>query len=304
MTAPSSILEGIDRGFWDEVVRGDFAVPTGQALGDLTVDLVHLLGSPDPYDRDKLALPTLATWVRRGVFDDLLPGLGDGMCDQLQVGLGERNTDTLFGRTFAVLVVAAVVERDNEARLLHPDAVRRWTDRVLAWWVSERDLRGHVPGKGWGNAVGHAADFIVAVARSRHLRGEELSVLLDATGERLASTTRHLVNGEEDRLAYAAMTVLHREQVPGDLVADWLAQLTKLGDRGHTDPARANTVRFLRAMFVQLAVGVRAMPWHADPQHYAARPRSRDVLLGEVLGALRAFDPGYLAHPEPDQDQM
>jgi Protein of unknown function (DUF2785) len=288
-------LESIDRAFWDEVVRRDFEVPAGHDLSDLAVELVHLLGSPDPYDRDKLALPTLATWVHRGVFDDLLPGLGDGMCDQLQVGLGERNTDSLFGRTFAVLVVAAVVERDNEAHLLHPDAVRRWTDRVLAWWVAERDLRGHVPGKGWGNAVGHGADFVVAVARSRHLRGEELSVLLDAVGDRLAATSRHLVNGEEDRLAYAAMTVLHREQVPADLLADWLAQLSKLAERGHTDPARANTVRFLRALFVQLAAGVRPMPWHADPQHYAERPRTRDVLLGEVLGALRSFDPGYLA---------
>ena len=288
-------LDRIDRPFWDEVVRSDFEVPAGHDLSDLAVELVHLLGSPDPYDRDKLALPTLATWVHRGVFDDLLPGLGDGMCDLLQIGLGERNTDSLFGRTFAVLVVAAVVERDNVALLLHPDAVRRWTDRVLAWWVAERDLRGHVPGKGWGNAVGHGADFVVAVARSRHLRGEELGVLLDAVGDRLAATARHLVNGEEDRLAYAAMTVLHREQVPADLLADWLSQLTKLAERGHTDPARANTVRFLRALFVQLAAGVRAMPWHADPQHYAQRPRTRDALLGEVLGALRAFDPGYLA---------
>jgi len=83
--------------------------------------------------------------------------------------------------------------------------------------------------------------------------------------------------------------------VPADLLADWLAQLSKLAERGHTDPARANTVRFLRALFVQLAAGVRPMPWHADPQHYAERPRTRDVLLGEVLGALRSFDPGYLA---------
>ena len=34
-----------------------------------------MLGSPDPQMRDGLAYPTLATWVDRGVYDDLIMGL-------------------------------------------------------------------------------------------------------------------------------------------------------------------------------------------------------------------------------------
>ena len=38
-----------------------------------------MLGSTDPEVRDGTAYPALATWIDRGVYDDLLAGLGDGM---------------------------------------------------------------------------------------------------------------------------------------------------------------------------------------------------------------------------------
>ena len=44
---------------------------------------------PRPELRDGIAYPVLATWVDRGVYDDLLVGLGDGMVAGLAVGLGE-----------------------------------------------------------------------------------------------------------------------------------------------------------------------------------------------------------------------
>ena len=48
-----------------------------------------MLGSTRPEVRDGTAFPALATWIDRGVYDDLLAGLGDGMVAGLSVGLGE-----------------------------------------------------------------------------------------------------------------------------------------------------------------------------------------------------------------------
>ncbi len=58
-----------------------------------------MLGSPDPEQRDGIAYPALATWIDRGVYDDLLVGLGDGMAAGLTVGLGEDGTDSVFRRS-------------------------------------------------------------------------------------------------------------------------------------------------------------------------------------------------------------
>ncbi len=101
----------MEAAFWDRVVADGHKLPTDLPLADLTAELTTMLGSADPYQRDAIAFPTLATWVSGGVYDDLLEGLGDGMTAGLAVGIGEDGTDTVFRRSFSALVLAVVLER-------------------------------------------------------------------------------------------------------------------------------------------------------------------------------------------------
>ena len=63
----------------------------------------------------------LCTWIERGVYDDLLPGLGDGIATGLLTGIGERGTDSVFRRSFSALVVAEVIDRDTQQAAGDPD---------------------------------------------------------------------------------------------------------------------------------------------------------------------------------------
>ena len=173
------------RGYWSQVRAGGLAVPEDRPLADLTTELTTMLGSPDPHMRDGLAYPTLATWIDRGVYDDLITGLGDGMAAGLTVGLGERDTDTVFRRSFSVLVLAECIDRTNTEDLLPARKVLDWGDRIASWLLREQDLRGYVPEKGWAHAVAHGADAIGVLARSTHLGLHELTVLLDVIGDRV-----------------------------------------------------------------------------------------------------------------------
>ena len=110
----------------------------------------RMLGSTDPDLRDGVAYPMLATWIERGVYDDLLAGLGDGMAAGLTIGLGQNGTDTVFRRSFSALILAECIDRDNRAALVPPTKVLEWGDRVTTWFVRERDTRGFVPGQGLG----------------------------------------------------------------------------------------------------------------------------------------------------------
>ena len=105
-------------GYWDQVQAADFEVPADRPLDDLTAELTTMLGSTRPEVRDGTAYPALATWIDRGVYDDLLVGLGDGMVAGLSVGLGETGTDTVFRRSFSALIVGECLERDNEQHLV------------------------------------------------------------------------------------------------------------------------------------------------------------------------------------------
>ena len=173
--------------YWKQVLEHGLEVPTDRPLDDLTAELTRMLGSTDPGLRDGTAYPTLGTWIDRGVYDELLTGLGDGMAAGLGVGLGESGTDTVFRRTFSVLVLATVVERDTSQHLVPAGKVLRWGDQIVSWYLRERDLRGFVPGKGWAHAVAHGADAIGALAGSRHFGVHELTVLLDVIADRLLS---------------------------------------------------------------------------------------------------------------------
>jgi hypothetical protein len=274
--------------YWSQVHADGLAVPSDRPLGDLTAELTRMLGDPDPAVRDGTAYPTLLTWVDRGVYDDLLAGLGDGMAVGLSVGLGEQGTDTVFRRSFSALVLGECIARDNLRPLLPGGKILEWGDRLATWLLRERDLRGFVPGKGWAHAVAHGADSLATLAGSPHLATPELTVLLDVIADRLLlPVDRLFTSGEPDRLALATMNVLRRNVVPLRVLEPWIARLTAAAATRSSyddrDPhlVGGNAESLLRALYLQLSLGPRP-------------PQVRSDLLLVVVDALRSTNPTYL----------
>ncbi|WP_416956950.1 DUF2785 domain-containing protein [Nocardioides sp. T5] len=276
-------------GYWDQVQRAGFEVPSDRPLDDLTAELTTMLGSTEPEVRDGTAFPAFATWIERGVYDDLLSGLGDGMAAGLSVGIGEVGTDTVFRRSFSALILAVCLERDNAQHLVPGRKVMEWGDRLATWFLGERDTRGWVPGKGWAHAVAHGADAIGALGESPHLAGPEHALLLDVLAERLLTqpADEPLVAGEPDRIAVAVMQILRRNTLGTDELEPWVHRIGAAGnpfaapvDHDPYAPAAAAQA-FLRALFVQLSLA---------PEPPSVRP---DLLL-VVIEALRMTNVPYL----------
>ena len=116
--------------YWRQVHATGLSVPSDRPLVDLTAELTLMLGDPDPENRDGTAFPTLSTWIERGVYDDLLAGLGDGMAAGLRVGLGESGTDSVFRRSFSVLVLGCAITRDNQRPLVPGGKILEWGDQI------------------------------------------------------------------------------------------------------------------------------------------------------------------------------
>ena len=283
--------------YWERVVADGYRVPHGAALDDLTTDLVKMLGDGDPRVRDDIAYSVLSTWVSEGVYDELLAGLGDGLVLGLRVGLGEDGTDTVLRRSFSAVGLAAVIARDNAVHTLHPTTVLTWADRSVAWFLAERDLRGWVPERGWVHAVAHGADLLGTLAASRYLGSEELRVLLDVIAERLLIPTEHrFAAGEDDRLAFATMSLLHRDLVSVDELESWLDRVAALWadpvTPGEHEPAtRANAVAYARALHLQLLLGVTGTPVQDSMAIPAVNPGCRPDLLIALQRSLRTSAP-------------
>lgn len=273
---------------WRHVSAADFRVPADRRLSDLTAELTELLGSPESELRE-LALAVLCTWIERGVYDDLLPGLGDGIATGLLTGIGDRGTDTVFRRSFSALVVAEVIDRDTRRPRVTRAKIHEWGDRLATWFLNERDERGYVAGHGWAHAIAHGADAFGALARSPHCGPGELLVVLDVIADRVARTPGAVwYSGEPDRLAMAALQVLKRGLVPDELVDSWLeriavaARLKRVGSENDDVYLRTgNAAALLRALYLQLALGP------------SAPPRRTDLVL-QLVEHLRRVHPAYL----------
>lgn len=161
------------------------------------------LGSVDSKVREA-GLARMLGAVASGVFDDELATLGDRMASALDAPQPTRGDDTVFARSFSVLVLAACVDRDRSASILQQDdAVRGWCRSLCRWYPSERDDRGFVPGMGWAHAVAHGADAVAAFARSPRITDAERSELAAALADRALAPGAGWTHGEADRVALA-----------------------------------------------------------------------------------------------------
>lgn len=268
-------MSAMSASYWNQVLADGLTVPEDRPLGDLTAELTRMLGDPDPGRRDEIALQTLAAWIERGVYDDLLVGLGDGMSEGLRVGIETPGTDDVFRRSFSALVLGVCLERANAEDLLGRSTVLDWGDRLATWLLREQDLRGFVEGKGWAHAVAHGADAIGALGGSPHLEAPELTVLLDVLADRVLAERlpgqAPLDHGELDRLAIATLRLLRRDLLPLSVLEPWVNRVATVATEAMAGPVgqdpyprRNHAEGFLRALYVQLALTTRPPAVRAD----------------------------------------
>ena len=252
----------MDKSFWFAIRDQQYALPDGQDLLLLTDELLGYLGSTDPELRDTIAYESFANWLEKGLYtpEQLRPYLLHLLLN-LQEGLGEPESDSLFLRAFSILWLAEIANIDNQTHFLDGDEVRNLLSKGLAYLEAEADPRGYVPGKGWGHALAHTADLLYVLARGNHLHAEDLSQILDAIARKmLASNYWIYVHGEDDRLARAVLAIFERDLLDQSAVHGWLNAIARPGEIGWKDwwleesrtAAFFNTRSFLRSLILRV----------------------------------------------------
>jgi len=260
---------------WPAIIAADFAMPAEPSPADLVDELLGALCSQDPVLRDEQAYPVLASWIVAGHLDGELIALGD-------------TTLRLFGRaeiqarTFAALILAALIHRDTAAGTLDAGTVLRWRDGFADWWLAETDLRGWDDKLGWLHAVAHGADVVGELGQSPRLDGDQLSGLLDLACSRLLSPTGYVfAHQEDDRVALAVATVLTRPEMSPAAATGWLDPVRRYFEAGRPGPVpipAANTMRTLRSLYLMVDRGFRPDPDQPDKLVPAHRTEILDAI--------------------------
>lgn len=258
----------MDKQFWHAIRENKYAFPQGHELVALTDELFTYIPSTDPELRDTIAYETFANWIETEPYSASdMRGYLARLLENLNTGLGEHDTDTVFGRAFSILFLAEVIHRDNQQPYLEPAEVNDALARVILYLTAEHDPRGYVLVKGWAHALAHTADALMVFARSPHVDNFGLLSIFNAVAEKIRSATDWIyVQGEDDRLARAIVTALARDLLSIDQARSWIESLNADWKGAWQDEsctrAYFNTRNLLRAIHLRVA-SVKELP-HKD----------------------------------------
>lgn len=252
----------MDKDFWNSISKNDYKVPAGHTLENLTDILFSYLGSTDPELRDDIAYVVYANWLKRDVYSkEMIKSHVDRLLANLDKGIGETESDTVFLRTFSILLLAEIVHNDNKKQLLAKNQVKIIFEKALWYLDAEKDPRGYIPVKGWAHALAHTADLTLVLARNRFIDGNDLWRMLATISNKIVRSTRCVyIHGEDDRLASAVIEILHRDLTSLNQLEIWTRSLREPDGKdwkgAYIDEERSrafqNTRNLLRSIYLAL----------------------------------------------------
>lgn len=256
---------------WLALAERGFALSAGERAVDVLAEMNPLLSSPDPALRDDVAYAAAEHWILRehALAPEELRHVLAQWTDNLDDGLGERGTDSVFGRSFSALCLSLVAAADLQTPFLDAAEAQAFFDRVLDYFAREQDLRGFDPERGWMHSVAHTADVLKFLARNPKLpRGVDVR-MLDAVRAKIESTDAVFVWGENERIALALHAAIRRADADSAAfdawARRWIEDHQQLWAKGpHVDPAAfarvENGKQVLRALWIALALDAAPTP--------------------------------------------
>ena len=256
----------MDREFWRGVLEAEGAFPENLAAGhdleQLTDELLGFLSSSDSELRDEFGFSILGNWiyVRHLYGPQRLRSMISSLTTSLQVGLGESETPTVFGRSFSALILSVITDYDLEHSFLSAAELSELLKSTLGYFHLEQDWRGFVPGQGWAHSVAHTADVLSNLAKNPNLDAANLERILNAIAAKLTTPDSPvLAHHEASRLAVAAHNVIARGLLAPKMLHAWLDGMPDtLYPRSQADlergdvAARANCEAFLSSLYLLL----------------------------------------------------
>ena len=251
------------REFWQEIIANQYAITDRADLLELTDELLDYLASPDPELRDTFAYNILSRWlaIYRYHNPEQLLVMTRWLLEQVDKGIGEIDSDTVFLRSYSIAILALIVYRDVKEHFMSQEDIRLILDTAQSYLLYEQDLRPHDPEKGWINAIANVSGLLRYLAMHELISTEQLQDILATVSQKVCQTAEQAFDhDEDDRLARVIIPVMIRPDLTRIEYSDWLEQFQLWLKNHDTDgqyhaqhnATYQNIKRFLRALHTQM----------------------------------------------------
>jgi len=224
----------------------------------LTIEMLEYIGSPDSEFRDELIYSILSNWIIKEVFtpEQIREVLKICLDDQhLFYKVGEIESDSVFTRSFSVLLIPPILITHRKNNILSKSEVLNLFNKIIQYVREEKDLRGYIKNNGWAHSVAHSADALDEFAMCRYIGHDELLEMLKIIKFKVSERQYAYVYEEDERMVTAVVNIIERRELKESEIIDWLEGFKVLekskafiGD----DYLNFNVKNFLRSLYFRL----------------------------------------------------
>ncbi len=169
--------------------------------------------------------------------------------------IGEKESDSVFTRSFSVLLIALILYNHREKNIFTSDEIKEIYTSVKNYFIQEKDLRGFIQNKGWAHSVAHTADTIDELALCNELGKKQLKEILDLLKNKTCNSDTVFVYEEDERMVTAVVSVLRRHALSDKEIIEWLNSFSSYSKTGklHSDMnLKTNNKNFLRSLYFRI----------------------------------------------------
>lgn len=240
--------------------QNKFRLSENEKLSEIIPDMLNHIGSTDSYLRDELIYSAFGAWILEynAIDQEQLRSLLRIILDEQHMlyHIGEQNTDSVFRRSFSVLLLPLLLISHRSQPFLTAPDIFQIKDKLLYYLGNEKDRRGFVSEKGWAHAIAHAADGLDDLAQCSELNKSDLAELLDAIRNVVCIKDTGYIYLEDERIVTAVITIIKRQLLSDAEIVEWIQgfadQTLPINSMPEKLIVRSNVKNFLQSLHFRL----------------------------------------------------
>lgn len=241
------------------IQKNKYELTEKEKVRDYIPLMLKYIGDTDSELRDNLIYDTFYEWICEKKYlneDELIQILLVSMDDgHLFYHIGSDKDDTVFTRTFSVLVVVLILSEHRKKPFLKYDLFIKTKDNLIRYYKEEKDLRGYTGRAGWAHGAAHGADAMDELVQCKESDESVYQEILEAIQVVLFNDKYTFCNEEDERMARVILRIIKGNCMSYHFLCSWFEGLSQCCDwkkdrRQYI--TRINTKNFIRSVYFKL----------------------------------------------------
>lgn len=145
--------------------------------------------------------------------------------ENLLLGIGKENDDSVYTRSFSVLLAACILFKHLQKSIFKQDEFVLIKNKLIEYYSLEKDFRGYDHKNGWIHAAAHGADALGELALCKETDELVHKEILTAIKKVILNGSYTFTRLEDERIATTITKILSRGLISHEYFKNWLEEL-------------------------------------------------------------------------------